>query len=238
MKYQQLTRLFVTEHLRNNNIILSNLTDIHYLVKVMRKRIDDTILLFNGEDGEYLAKITEIKPKQINFTLIEQVRSPRAEPQINLIFAPIKQNRMIFLLEKTTELGVSNFTPIKLKHSVVDKINIDKWHIYIKEACEQSRRLSLPTIQPLISLDNFLSTWNEQDMIYLCNEMEESLHLASQIALAKQHASINLMIGPEGGFSSQELELLRAKKFITSVSLGKNILRSETAAIAAVTLSL
>jgi 16S rRNA (uracil1498-N3)-methyltransferase len=234
MKYHQFTRIFSAGNLSNKIIILSNLADIHYLVKVMRKRVADQILLFNNKDGEFIVKIIEIKPKQITFEAIEQIRQPEPQEEINLIFAPIKQNRMMFLLEKATELGVTILTPIQTSHSVVDKVNIDKWQIYIKEATEQCRRLSLPQIKPLASLNSFLNTWPEDQLIYLCNETEKSTNFGQ----IKKSLPINIMIGPEGGFSVQELEILTAKKFITSVHLGRNILRSETAAITAIALSL
>ena len=233
MKYHQLSRLFVKNNLRDNIIILSNLTDIHYLVKVMRKRLKVHVLLFNGTDGEYLCEITNINPKEISFKPLKQMNTPKLEKEINLIFAPIKHNRMQFLLEKTTELGVTKFTPIITKHSVIDKINTDKWNIYIKDAIEQCRRLSLPPIAPLTALKDLLTNWPHNEKIYLCNENEKSLSFAT---INKDYPT-NIMIGPEGGFSETELELLKSYKFITSVHLGENILRTETAAISAVVLS-
>lgn len=234
MKYHQLTRLFIQENLKDNIIILSNLTDIHYLVKVMRKRISDQVLLFNGRDGEYLCKISKISNKEISFIAIEQLRKPGFENQISLIFAPIKHSRMQFLLEKATELGISEFIPIITKHSVIDKINLDKWNIYIKDAIEQSRRLSFPKINKLINLKDFLSSWPKDKIIYLCNETETSKSFSSINKTYPMH----IMVGPEGGFSEEELEIFKSYNFIISVHLGKNILRAETAAISAIALSI
>ena len=233
MKYHQFTRLFIKDNLSNTSIALFNPADIHYLTKVMRKRIKDQILLFNAKDGEYLAEIVAIKPKEISFKIVDQTRLPELDPEINLIFAPIKHARIGFLLEKATELGVTKLIPIKTKHSVIDKINLDKWHIYVKDAAEQCRRLSLPEILPLSTLDKFLIDWSEDNKILLCNETEKSLAFTK----IKKTLPINIMIGPEGGFSTEELKNLTSKNFISSVHLGARILRAETAAIVAITLA-
>jgi 16S rRNA (uracil1498-N3)-methyltransferase len=236
MKYHQLTRLFISTSLKNDVITLTESLDIHYLVKVMRKKEGDQLLIFNSFDGEYLVEIIEITKKTVCFKPIEKIREPKEERQINLVFAPIKQARMSFLLEKATELGVTHLTPIQTKHSVVDKINLTKWNIYIKEASEQCRRISLPNIRPLQTLDKFLNSWPKDHEIILCNEKEGSLALSDYLRKLPKDMSVNIMIGPEGGFSAQELITLASKEFITSVHLGDNILRAETAALAALSM--
>lgn len=234
MKYHQFTRLFIDNFSEKENITLNNQLDINYLANVMRKKTHSQLLVFNKESGEFLAEIIEISNKKIILKLLEKIKDYQEEQYINLIFAPIKQSRIDFLLEKVTELGVTKLTPIQLKHSVVDKINLNKWHIYVKEAAEQCGRLSLPEINPLETLNKFLSQWPEDQQIILCNEKEKDLSLAKYLKTSAK--KINIMIGPEGGFSEQELLMLMAKKFITSVHLGPRILRSETAALCALSL--
>lgn len=235
MKYHQMTRLFVEDSLEKENIILSNSLDVNYLANAMRKKIGHQLLLFNPKDGEYIAEILEINHKKVILKPIEKIREYQKEKELNLIFAPIKQSRMNFLLEKATELGVTKLSPIKTKHSVVDKINFNKWYIYTKEASEQCGRLSIPAIKPLEVLNQFLSSWPEDQQIILCNEREKDLSLAEYLKSTEKE--INIMIGPEGGFSEQELELLLSKKFITSVHLGPRILRAETATLYALSLA-
>ena len=231
MKYQQLTRLFVANFLKEDEIILSSLPDIHYLVKVMRKRIKDQLLIFNNRNGEYLVEIADINAKKITFKIIEHVRLPKPEREINLVFAPIKQARIGFLLEKATELGATKLIPIQTKHSVVDKVNQTKWQIYVKEAAEQCGRLSIPEITDLVSLDRFLTDWPNSKSIILCNEKEKLLSLSQHLLNLDQADAVTIMIGPEGGFSSQELLMLTSKDYITSVHLGERILRAETATL-------
>lgn len=237
MKYIQFTRLFVQLSLKSEIINFSSLPDIHYLINVMRKKVKDQILIFNSLDGEYLAEIIEIRNKSMSFKILEQVRKPVLEDEINLIFAPIKQSRLIFLLEKATELGVSNFIPIQTKHSVVDKINLSKWNIYLKEAAEQSNRISIPNINTLEKLDIFLRNWKKSKKIILCNEKEDSLPFIYALKKVDKLDGMNIMIGPEGGFSKEEISLLKSKDFIISSHLGERILRAETAAISAITLA-
>lgn len=218
-------RLYFPQPLKSINILLQNRNDIHYLINVMRKKIDDRIIAFNAEDGEYLAQINSISNKQIELRIIKKIREPEKENELTLIFAPIKTPRINFLLEKATELGVTKLIPIRTQHCVIDKINLEKWQIYVKEAAEQCERLSVPEIMPLITLEQLLKTWDRSKQILLCNEKEKILHLRNAPKAS------TLIIGPEGGFSTQELNNLTSQEFITSVHLGPRILRAETASL-------
>ncbi len=236
MKYSQLTRLFIKENLQNEFITLNNSDDIHYLVKVLRKKKNDQLLIFNNINGEYLVEIKEISNKTIIFKTIEHIKFPIEKRDINLIFAPIKQHRMITMLEKATELGVTKLTPIITKHSVVDKINLNKWQIYLKEAAEQCGRLSIPTLYPVIKLEKFLEEFNSGEILF-CNEQEKSSSFFEAAKTTDKINTLNILIGPEGGFSDQERNILNSNSLVRSVHLGNLILRAETAAIVALTLA-
>lgn len=236
MKYRNLARLFIPDLLKDKSFTLTNHQDVHYLRNVLRKKENDNVLLFNNIAGEFLAKIIEISSKKIVFELLELVQEyKKQEYDVNLIFAPIKQTRIGFLLEKATELGVTNLFPIQTKHSVVDKINLLKWQAYVKEAAEQCGRLDVPNIYPLKNLDQFIAEWPKTKRILLCNEKEENQPLPNYLP---EKNSFNIMIGPEGGFSQFEIEMLKTKDFITSVHLGERILRAETAAVTALSMCL
>jgi len=230
-----MTRLFISQSLTQEYVDVLDSMDINYLSRVMRKKIGDEILIFNQKDGEYKAAISEISNKKITLKILDQTRKPEAEKIVRLIFAPIKQPRINFLLEKATELGATHLIPIQTKHSVIDKVNLDKWNIYVKEASEQCERLSVPIINPLSKIDHFLATWPEEQNIILCNEKEKKQFITDHLKNIIQK-EYNIMIGPEGGFSQDELKLLLSKKFITSVHLGSRILRAETATLSALTL--
>ena len=229
MKYHQLTRLFIEYPIEKNNLIINEQADIHYLLKVMRKKLGDKFIIFNNDAGEFLVEISETNGKTISVNILEQLRKKTKEREINLIFAPIKQTRINFLLEKSTELGVTKLIPIITEHSVVDKVNMSKWKIYTKEAAEQCGRISVPEISPMTSLRGLIDSWDDKEIILWCNEKEKDQHFMS----FSKEDNYNILIGPEGGFSSKEFDLLSSKKFIKSVHLGNQILRSETAVIAA-----
>lgn len=229
-----MTRLFISNAIEDDKIIINQAADINYLVKVMRKKIGDEVTIFNPESGEFLTKIINITKKEITLKIIKQTRTPVVERTIRLIFAPIKHPRIHFLIEKATEIGATHLIPIKTKHSVVDKINMDKWNVYVKEAAEQCERLSVPQILPLVDLDKFLNNWDQNQKIIFCNEKEQDFQISKLVK--DSFNEVNILIGPEGGFSLEEISLLESKKFIKSVSLGKNILRAETAALAALTI--
>lgn len=237
MKYQHLTRIFLLCPLEKGSLTINSTKEIHYLSKVMRKRIGDQVLIFNNLNGEYLAEIISISNQKILLNLIEKTRDNEQEKEINLIFSPIKQARMMFLLEKATELGATKLIPIETQHSVVDKINLNKYQIYLKEAAEQCGRLSLPKIKNLTKLNSFIKEWDPQNIIILCNEKEENLSFNEYLKLNNLNQPINIMIGPEGGFSKEELKHITSLKFIKSTHLGPKILRAETAALTALAIA-
>jgi 16S rRNA (uracil1498-N3)-methyltransferase len=236
MKHRKTTRiprLFIEEDLYINVHIQLIDDDMHYVKNVMRKNVGDFLKLFNGRHGEWLAEIVSASKKEIFLSLTEQIREQKEESDIWLIFAPIKLDRMSYLIEKATEMGVSKLQPILLKHSVVDKVNIEKINSQVKEAAEQCERLSLPQVEPLIALNNFLSKWDPSRQILFANERgEENLSLGKFLSknLKKEYA---ILIGPEGGFAEEEIKQLESLPYVSSVSLGPRILRAETAAIAA-----
>ncbi len=189
----------------------------------MRKDISDNIRVFNGKDGEYLGAIEQLSKKSCILRITEKLRDQEASDKLSLAFPIIKKERLNFLIEKSTELGITNFIPIITERSNIAKIKLDKIRLQIIEASEQCERLDIPEIAKEIKLSELLKT---QDFdIFACIERQESDK--------KPEKSSNplILIGPEGGFSDSEIELLNGSDNITAISLGKNILRSETAAI-------
>jgi 16S rRNA (uracil1498-N3)-methyltransferase len=231
--YNNLCRLYVIFNIIKNQIIALQEDQSHYLYKVMRKKAGDKIRIFNEKNGEWLAQIKEIDRNQVHVEAIDCVRAPCQETNIWLIFAPIKHPRIQFLIEKATELGISKLLPIKLKHSVVDKINLEKIKSYALEASEQSERLSIPAVLPLSNLEELIKNWDISRKILLCDETEKSKTLTLALQENKKE-NIAIMVGPEGGFADYELELLHKQPFVIPIQMGPRIMRAETAAIAAI----
>ncbi len=148
----------------------------------------------------------------------------------SLLFAPLKGERLGFLVEKATELGVSNFCPLFTERTVPSQVNFDKLEWRAMEAAEQCERMTLPVFHEMLTLGETLETWNKNIPILFCEERTSSKPLYD--VLSSLSLPCAFLVGPEGGFSDQEKELLHSYSFVYSVFLGKRILRSETAALA------
>lgn len=231
-------RLFVqSPSIKANQTIEINDNDFNYLVKVMRKKIGDELLIFNGRDGEWLAKIINISKKYCQIQTIRLNKTQYFPPQITLAFAPVKNVRIDFIAAKATELGICKFQPIITQHSVVDKINLERFFANIKEAAEQCERLDLPEILEPIKLESFLKKLDENKILILCDE-SGSGRKASEVLpqITDNKNEIIIFTGPEGGFSKAEFERFDKLKNIHKITLGPRILRADTAIISATTL--
>ncbi len=215
--------------------------DFEYLSKVMRVKINDEICVFNGLDGEFAAKITEIAKKYLIITLFEKIGEQELSSNITLAFAPVKNVRIDFVAAKATEMGVATFLPIVTQHSVVDKINDERFKANIKEAVEQCETNYFPQILPIKKLDKLLEDKSlENKILLLCDERgcakKASEILPNIFKNRQKNQEIIVFIGPEGGFSKAEFEKFAQIKNLHSLSLGKRILRADTAIIAALAL--
>ena len=232
-------RLFVAEKILNEGHVIKLMeADFEYLTKVMRQKVADEILLFNGIDGEFLGHITQIEKKFLLVVLKQKISQLKKVPNITLAFALIKNVRIDFLAAKATELGVASFQPILTQHTIVDKINPERFQANIKEACEQCERNDFPQILDVKKLDKFLNeaTISEKILI-LCDESGQGSKASEVLpAIGFTDKEVVILIGPEGGFSKAEFAKMRELKNIYPISLGPRILRADTAMIAALTL--
>ncbi len=209
----------------------------HYLTNVMRLRIGDSFLVFNGHDGEWLATLAGIQKKETFFKVTQLIRPQLAPPNSHcqLLFSPIKPHRLSFLLEKATELGVSVLQPILTQHSTVRSFNHSKAMAQVIEAAEQSERLTVPLLNELENLSNILDHWPDDHPLLICDERRDSKPLVQTLE-AIEALEVSFMVGPEGGFSTTEFSQFEKYPFIKFISLGSTILRTETAALVALAL--
>lgn len=221
-------RVFINTHISLGQFLITDTRKIHHLLNILRVKRGDKLCLFNESDGEWLAEIMSIKGKTITCDVQKKIRELEEESGIKIAFAPIKQDRLRFLIEKATEIGVDAFIPVTTNRSIVRDVNIHKTHSYITNAVEQSERITVPEITKAYDLKKFLKDYSK-DTIIFCNECEQSRHI-SQIGQKNKYI---ILVGPEGGFTEEERNLLTSKTNVISVRLIKNILRSETAAIVA-----
>jgi 16S rRNA (uracil1498-N3)-methyltransferase len=235
-------RLFINENnLETDFSTKIEGSDFEYLTKVMRVKNNDEIIVFNGKNGNFLAKITEISKKNLEISLKTQIREQDLSSNITLAFALIKNVRIDFIAQKATELGVSSFQPIITQRTIVDKINEDRFKANIKEACEQCETNFIPQILPMQKLNKLLEDKAlGSKILLLCDESgngKKAREILPEIAKKRApNQEIIVFIGPEGGFSQAEFEKFRTFPNLYSLSLGKRILRADTAALSALTL--
>lgn len=225
-------RLYIDAPLSQNQQISLSENQSHYVQKVMRLKLNDDLLLFNGRDGEWKALITGLEKKTTHLFLNEQNRLQRDENPLCLLFSPLKPKRQEFLVEKATELGVSCLWPILFERTSIRKINLDKIRAQVKEASEQCGRLSVPEVKELTPFPQLLKKWPQNERLIFG---DESLRSPSIATIEKDpDKSYSFLIGPEGGFTAQEYALLKAHPCALGVTLNSHILRAETAALVGV----
>ena len=225
-------RLFFSESLSLNLAAKLNKSQSHYVNKVMRIKVNETFSLFNS-GGEWEAKIIEIAKNIVKFNITKQLRQKENTKEVWLAFSPIKSNYFNFMIQKATELGVTKFLPIIFDRTVVRKINKERLQKIIIEAAEQSNRINVPSIEEPQNLKNFLTeNKNNIDLIFTdLNSQNKKLDIKG---LSKK--PICLIIGPEGDFSEFEKEEVLSFDGVKPLKINNNILRSETAAISAISI--
>jgi 16S rRNA (uracil1498-N3)-methyltransferase len=237
-------RLYVADAITSGAEIALGPEQSHYLEHVMRLNPGTPVKLFNGRDGEWLATIETLRKKKGSVVAQRQLRAQGDEPGPTLAFAPIKKQRLDFLIEKAVELGVSRLQPVITAHAITDKVRLDRLNAQVIEAAEQSERLTVPEVLAPVKLFDWLASFPENGHLLFCDETGTGSPIGEVLteSLAKQADSdidkvndVNhtLVIGPEGGFAPDEIDRIRNQPFATAVSLGPRILRAETAAIAA-----
>lgn len=211
---------------------------VHYLGRVMRAKLGDTLALFNGTDGEWQAEISVLEKKHGAVTLTKKLREQTSTPDVTLCFSPLKQNRQDWLVEKAAELGVRSLQPVVMNRSQVRDVNLERLKKITIEAAEQCERLEIPTIKPLLTLEQLVGSWDAATPLLMADELGAGEPLPAVMQTLTNDAGIGLLIGPEGGFSSQDLDILARATYIKRMTLGPRILRAETAALTALSIVL
>jgi 16S rRNA (uracil1498-N3)-methyltransferase len=226
-------RLYVDAPLAAGAAIALDAARGHYLRNVLRREKGASALLFNGRDGEWLAEIEELAKNGARLSVQRQTVAQRGGPDLWLVFAPLKRERIDLLAEKATELGCRRLQPIFTQHTAVTRVNFERLAAHVMEAAEQTERLDLPAVGEPRRLSEILESWPVERRIILCAEAGAAAPIAEALAGLPREVPYAVMTGPEGGFASSELDHLRKLPFVTPVGLGPRVLRADTAAIAA-----
>ena len=226
-------RLFVDAPLTSGARVIPNDGQTHYLLHVMRSRIGTRMLLFNGVDGEWRARIADVTRRSCVLVCETQSKAQAGVPDVWLAFAPIKKIPADYLTLKATELGAKVLQPAITNRTVARRVNLERMRANAIEAAEQSGRLSVPEIREPIGLDALLRSWPIERRLLFCDEGGDAPPIAKALQDAGTHAQWGMLTGPEGGFDPQERAAIRERAFVLPVTLGPRIMRADTAALAA-----
>jgi 16S rRNA (uracil1498-N3)-methyltransferase len=223
-------RIHVAAELAEGEMVATTAAQAHYLGEVMRRRSGGKVLLFNGRDGEFAARIETIRRDGARLRVEHRTRSQTPEPDVWLVFALLKRAATELIVQKATELGAASLHPVITERCIVQRINLDRLGAIAIEAAEQSERLTVPDLRPARSLAALLSDWPHHRRLFAAVER------CSASPIVGTRGPCALLVGPEGGFTPAELDALGRYPFVTPVSFGPRILRADTACIAGLAL--
>jgi len=224
-------RIYLDKKLNLDLDLILEKEDAHYLKNVMRLREGDNVFLFNSKDGEFKGEIISSDKKNTKVKLISKIDNINKPGKISLIFSLIKSSKLDYLIQKCTEIGVKTFIPVISEKSVAKNFNIKRTEKIIKESCEQSNQLFLPAIHEVEKLEKKIKSFDKNSIVFFA-DINSSNKKIDEVIKNNKNREFYLLVGPEGDFSLKERDLLKSMNNCIPISLGQNILRSETAAVA------
>lgn len=228
----RMQRLYVEQDIVKGQAVPTDSDQFNYLANVLRMEEAAELLIFNGRDGEWLARIAFPSKKKIALVPMEVTRPQPPASDLHYLFAPLKVGRLDYIIQKAVEMGAGVIQPVMTQHVQGKITSIDRLRANAVEAAEQCGILAIPDVREPLRLMTLLETWPKERRIIYCDEGAETNNpVAALKAITEKHHA--LLIGPEGGFSEDEQRILRGLDFVTAIPLGPRILRADTAAVAA-----
>ena len=225
---KSLPRLFVREKLAAGVHVALNTAQANYLGNVMRLGLGAQLLIFDGDSGEWLARISDAAKKRMTLAVERRTRGAETIPDVWLAFAPVKRTQTDWLVEKATELGAARLIPVITRRTIAERVKLERLEAISIEAAEQCGRTRLPEITDPQPLSTLLERRDGARALYFADEAG-----GEPAAIALKGGPALILIGPEGGFTEEERQSVRAAPNAVPISLGPRILRAETAALAA-----
>jgi len=225
---KSLPRLFVRTPLAEGASVTLDGGQANYLGNVMRLGPGAELLIFDGQSGEWLARVAEMDKKRMTLTVERQTREAETAPDVWLAFAPVKRAQTDWLVEKATELGAARLIPVMTQRTIAERVKLERLEAIAIEATEQCGRTRLPDIDEALPLRHLLQHRDTSRTLYFADE--EGGEWAPD---AFTPGACVILTGPEGGFTDDERVIMRAAPNAVAISLGPRILRAETAALAA-----
>jgi len=228
-------RLFVADDLDTGITLEVTRDQTNYLINVLRLKVGDGLLLFNGRDGEWHDCVVEAGRKACSLEVLEPSRSQVHGFELAYLFAPLKRARLDFMVQKATEMGVASLQPVMTERTQVNRINLDRMRANVIEAAEQCGILRVPVVSEPVNLDAALARFAEVGPLVFCDEAAQSDDPVTVLS-GLPRGACTVLIGPEGGFSNAERQAILEVDNAVSISLGPRIMRADTAAVAALAL--
>jgi 16S rRNA (uracil1498-N3)-methyltransferase len=228
----KMQRLFVPDNLAAQSAFEASPEQSHYLTNVLRMAERSELLVFNGRDGEWLARVVAKTKKAVRLEAVELTRPQPAAPDLVYCFAPLKVGRLDYLVQKAVEMGAGVLQPVITQHTQLAKIGIERLQANVVEAAEQCGILAIPEVREAQKFSALLVGWDKERRLVFCDEDASTNNPLPALQTIREK-KLGLLVGPEGGFSEDERKQLRALPFVTTIPLGPRILRADTAAVAA-----
>jgi 16S rRNA (uracil1498-N3)-methyltransferase len=229
-------RLFVDAPLGGGASVALDRSQSNYLGNVLRLSAGDTVLVFNGRDGEWQAEISGRK-RADSLTVTRQTRPQDSLPDVAYVFALLKHARLDYVVQKAVEMGASRLQPVTTRFTQVSRVNLERMSANVIEAAEQCGILSLASVAAPVALERYLEARDAQRLLVFCDEAADIADpLAALKAARRDGTGIDVLIGPEGGFAEEERESLLRQPHRLRLCLGPRILRADTAGVAAMAL--
>ncbi len=235
-QWRRAPRLYVEQALQADRALTLTQEQGHYLVSVMRCRTGAPVRVFNGRDGEWEAELVERGRKLVDVVPHRQSRPQTPLGRIIWFFAPLKQARLDYMVQKAVEMGVASLRPVVTQHTQAQRINLERMRANAIEAAEQCNLLAVPDILPEIKAQTMLDHLPPDAVLIFCDEEAEHRSALHALQAVPADKPVVVLIGPEGGFSEAERRLFLSYPAVIRLSLGPRIMRADTAAVAALTL--
>ena len=231
---QVITRLFIDAPLKPGGVLQASSSQAHHLQHVLRARSGSLVGLFNGTDGEWMAKVSMGPRSDVSFLVGSQSRRQTLGDGPWLLFAPVKRLRLDFLIQKSVELGAELIQPVRTRRTVVRRVNSGRLRANAIEAAEQCGRLTVPKTHAYAAMAEVIEDWPVGRTLFWGDETGHGTPALHAFREGGRDAAF--LIGPEGGFEDSERTYLRGHDFARAIDLGTNVLRSDTAALVALAL--
>jgi 16S rRNA (uracil1498-N3)-methyltransferase len=228
-------RLFVAPALDQGGSVPLDKGQSNYLTNVLRLEPGDSVLVFNGQDGEWRADVQRDGKKSVALAVVEQTRPQHDACDLHYLFAPLKHARLDYMVQKAVELGVSHLRPVTTRHTQAARVNVDRMRANAIEAAEQCGILTIANVADAIPLGKALDGLKGRVLVF-CDEDADIRDPVAALSHIARGAPLAVLVGPEGGFAEEERAMLLKHPDVIRLALGPRILRADTAAVAALTL--